>query len=124
MIALPHILIIEDNEDDYEATERSFRLAHFVNPIAWCRTGRESLGYLQRGRRPADLIRLDFDLPGIGGRTVLEAVKADPALKSIPVLILTGNEGSRDAESCHHALGASTCVQKPVDFKSRRPSEP
>jgi hypothetical protein len=39
MIALPHILIIEDNEDDYEATERSFRLAHFVNPIAWCRTG-------------------------------------------------------------------------------------
>jgi CheY-like chemotaxis protein len=116
MIALPHILIIEDNEDDYEAAERSFRQAHFVNPISWCRTGQEALDFLQRGRRPADLILLDLNLPGMGGRRVLEAVKADPALKSIPVVILTAIADSRDVESCL-ALGASTHIPKPVDFQ-------
>ena len=116
MIALPNILIIEDNEDDYEATARSFRQAHFVNPISWCRTGQEALDFLQRGHRPADLILLDLNLPGMGGRRVLETVKADPALKSIPVIILTAIADSRDVESCL-ALGAATHIPKPVDFK-------
>jgi two-component system, response regulator len=116
MIALPHILIIEDNEDDYEATERSFRQAHFVNPISWCRSGQEALDFLQRGHRPADLILLDLNLPGMGGQQVLQTIKADPSLKSIPIIIMTAISDSRDVELSHE-LGAATYVEKPVDFR-------
>ena len=123
MIALPHILIVEDNEDDYEATVRSFRRAHFVNPISWCRHGQSALDFLRyegeyqaRNGSQADLILLDLNMPGLDGRKVLEVVKMDRGLKSIPVVVLTTSSDSKDIEDCY-ALGASTYIQKPVDFK-------
>ena len=123
MIPLPHILIVEDNEDDYEATVRSFRRAHFVNPISWCRHGQQALDFLRYegefARRvdcQADLILLDLNMPGLDGRKVLDVLKRDDALKTIPVVILTTSSDVRDVEECY-ALGASTYIQKPVDFK-------
>jgi CheY-like chemotaxis protein len=123
MIPLPYILIIEDNADDYEATERNLRRAHFVNPITWCRNGQAALNFLRydgeyenrRSSQP-DLILLDLNMPGMDGRTVLEIVKSDHALKSIPVVVLTTSSDAKDMEACH-TLGASTYIQKPVDFK-------
>jgi two-component system, response regulator len=123
MIALPHILIVEDNEDDYEATERSFRRARFVNPISWCRNGQDALDFLRRegayanyGEITADLILLDLNMPGLDGRRVLEILKADERFKSIPVVVLTTSSDSKDVEKCYE-LGASTYIQKPVDFQ-------
>lgn len=123
MIALPHILIVEDNEDDYEATERSFRRARFINPISWCRNGQDALDFLRRegayagqGEVTADLILLDLNMPGLDGRRVLEILKADERFKSIPVVILTTSSDSKDVEKCYE-LGASTYIQKPVDFQ-------
>ena len=123
MIALPHILIVEDNEDDYEATVRSFRRAHFVNPISWCRHGQAALDFLRyegefqtRSGSQADLILLDLNMPGLDGRKVLEVVKTDRGLRSIPIVVLTTSSDSKDIEDCY-ALGASTYIQKPVDFK-------
>jgi two-component system response regulator len=123
MIALPHILIVEDNEDDYEATERSFRRARFINPISWCRNGQDALDFLRRegnyARRPEvaiDLILLDLNMPGLDGRRVLECLKADERFKCIPVVVLTTSSDSKDVEKCYQ-LGASTYIQKPVDFQ-------
>lgn len=123
MIPLPHILIIEDNADDYEATERNLRQAHVVNPISWCRNGQDALDFLRydgahedRRTSQPDLILLDLNMSGMDGRKMLEIVKADHALSSIPVIVLTTSSDARDMEACY-ALGASGYIHKPVDFK-------
>ena len=118
MSDLPHILLIEDNHDDCEATIRSLKKNHFINPIQWCKNGQEALNYLQNknNQRP-DLILLDLNMPGIDGRQVLQIIKTDTALKSIPVVILTTSADSKDVEQCY-SIGASTYIQKPVNFQS------
>lgn len=119
-----HILLVEDNQDDYEATVRSLKKNHFMNPVKWCQNGQEALDYLfQAGqyqedpnvRRP-DLILLDLNMPGVDGRQVLQKIKDTEELRSIPVVILTTSKDSRDIESCYE-IGASTYIQKPVSFE-------
>jgi two-component system, response regulator len=124
MNELAHVLIVEDNEDDYEATRRSFLKNHFVNPLSWSRSAEEALQVLRSGDaanagsqpegRP-DLILLDLNMPGMDGRRFLEIVKADDRLKSIPVVVLTTSSDTADIERCYQ-LGASTYIQKPVSF--------
>lgn len=117
------ILLIEDNEDDWEATKRSFRKNNFLNPIKWCSSSQEALQYLRREGAYAndntaqtpDLILLDLNMPGMDGRQLLEVLKTDDVFKKIPVIILTTSSDERDIEDCY-ALGASTYVQKPVTF--------
>lgn len=117
------ILLIEDNPDDYEATQRSFKKANFINPLHWCANGQDGMDFLKRrGKyagqqdlmRPA-LVLLDLNMPGMDGRTILEYIKQDKELRTIPVVILTTSTDSRDIERCYE-LGASTYIQKPVDF--------
>lgn len=122
MSNLPVILLVEDNEDDYEATARSFKKNHFLNPFHWCRSGREALDFLQNavngtaGTVLPDLILLDLNMPGIDGRQVLATVKADPVLKRIPVVVLTTSNDMRDVDQCYN-IGASSFIQKPVSFE-------
>lgn len=121
---LATILLVEDNVDDYEAAIRSFKQAHLDNPVQWCKSGRDALDYLKRegayasrtGGRPPALILLDLNMPGIDGRKTLSLVKQDDELRKIPVVILTTSADERDIEQCY-ALGASTYIQKPVDFE-------
>jgi two-component system response regulator len=120
---LPGILLVEDSTDDYEAAIRSFKAAHLDNPVHWCETGQDALDYLKNegtyarepfGVKPA-LILLDLNMPGLDGKRVLAIVKQDPILKKIPVVILTTSSDERDVTQCYE-LGASTYIQKPVDF--------
>ncbi len=125
MNELTHVLIVEDNEDDYEATRRSFVKNHFINPLSWSRSAEDALQKLrssdatgarsQAEVRP-DLILLDLNMPGMDGRRFLEIVKADERLKSIPVVVLTTSSDNSDIERCYQ-LGASTYIQKPVSFE-------
>lgn len=117
------ILLIEDNVDDYDAAVRSFKAAHLHNPVHWCKSGADGLDYLKSegdyalqfaDPRPA-LILLDLNMPGIDGKKVLATVKQDPLLRKIPVVILTTSSDERDVTQCYE-LGASTYIQKPVDF--------
>lgn len=116
------ILIVEDSPEDYEAMMRAFKKAGLRNPTARCEDGDEALDYLyQRGayaapgtaRRPA-LILLDLNLPGTDGREVLEIIKSDTALRSIPVVVLTTSRDPVDIEKCY-TYGANSFIQKPVD---------
>ncbi len=119
MPAIPAILLVEDNEDDYEATVRSLKKNHFVNPVHWCKSGRDALEFLktagETGALP-DLILLDLNMPGIDGRQVLAAVKGDAQLRHIPVIVLTTSNDARDIDTCYD-IGASTYIQKPVSFE-------
>lgn len=116
------ILLVEDNADDYEATLRSLRDNHFLNPVHWCRNGRDPLTFLGRGQEEnvseeplPGLILLDLNMPGIDGREVLHLIKDDPRLRRIPVIILTTSADERDISRCYD-IGASTYIQKPVSF--------
>jgi two-component system response regulator len=121
--SLPTILLVEDSVDDYEAAMRSFKAAHLDNPVHWCKSGKEALDYLKHegtyarapGAAKPALVLLDLNMPGIDGRKVLAIVKQDPALKKTPIVILTTSSDERDVTHCYE-LGASTYIQKPVDF--------
>lgn len=114
------LLIVEDNDDDYLFTERAFKKSKFANPLARACNGDEALNYLYQREgfegvpRPS-MVLLDLNMPGVNGYTVLEKMKADPELKSIPVVVLTTSDDPRDIETCY-ALGANSYVHKPVDL--------
>lgn len=118
------ILIVEDNDDDYMATVRAFKKANLANPINRCTNGDQALDYLfhrgefsDPGSAPQpSIILLDLNLPGTDGRGVLSAIKADPNLMKIPVIVLTTSDAEQDIERCY-AAGANSYVKKPVDLE-------
>lgn len=120
---MPSILLVEDSIDDYQATIRSFEKAHLHNPVHWCKSGRSALDYLNHEGEYAHLepetkpglILLDLNMPGVDGRKTLSLLKASDTLRKIPVIILTTSADERDIAQCYE-LGASTYIQKPVDF--------
>ncbi len=117
------ILVVEDNPCDFEATLRSLRKAGVEGPIYHCVDGDDALKFLFRkgdyanpidAPRPS-LILLDLNLPGISGYEVLQAIKADDAIKAIPVVVLSTSNNSRDVESCY-AMGANSYMTKCIDL--------
>jgi CheY-like chemotaxis protein len=118
------ILIAEDSDDDFLATERAFRKSGLANPIRRCTNGDQVLDYLYRRGEFSDpvksprpgIVLLDLNLPGTDGREVLRVVKSDHNLHKIPVIVLTTSDAERDIERCYDA-GANSYVKKPVDMQ-------
>lgn len=116
------ILVVEDNDDDFEATSRA--LSGTANTILRCRDGLEAWQYLKGdGTQPAlngdqlpGLILLDLNMPGLDGRMFLQRLKSDEVLRPIPVVIMTTSNDSLDVQRCYDA-GANTYVCKPIRWK-------
>lgn len=110
------ILIIEDSQDDFDATKRAFTKSNLLNPIIHATSGEQAIAYLENNNnsRPG-LILLDLNMPGLDGKRTLEIIKQNNSLKKIPVVILTTSDDERDVKACYE-LGANTYIQKPVDF--------
>lgn len=120
------ILIVDDSDDDYDATVRALTKGKSLkNPIHRCEDGQECLDYLFRRGRYAEqdaaprpgIILLDLNMPGVDGRSVLEEIKHDSDLKKIPTIVMTNSDDERDINACY-AMGANTYIQKPLDFVS------
>jgi CheY-like chemotaxis protein len=114
------ILLVEDNPGDVRLTREAFRDGKMENPLDVVPDGVEALAYLRqegayRDKATPDLILLDLNLPRMDGREVLAAVKADPRLKSIPVVVLTTSQAEQDVVRSY-LLQASCFITKPVDF--------
>jgi len=109
------ILIVEDSEDDYEATIRAFKRTNLKNPIRRAASGTEALSILRESDTHPGLILLDLNMPGIDGRRILAIIKSNPVMRKIPVVVLTTSSDERDVEECY-TLGANTYIQKPVDL--------
>lgn len=119
------ILIVDDSDDDFEATTRAlFRNHNLANPIHRCENGEDTLDFLyHRGAyappnapaRPG-IILLDLNMPGVDGRQVLKEIKNDEELKSIPVIVMTNSDDEKDIADCYR-MGANTYIVKPIDWE-------
>jgi CheY-like chemotaxis protein len=116
------VLLVEDDPGDVVLTKEAFADNKVGNNLHVVSDGEEALRFLrQEGEfaespRP-DLILLDLNLPRKDGREVLRDIKADPELRSIPVVVLTTSEADEDILDSYD-LHANAYVTKPVDFDS------
>jgi CheY-like chemotaxis protein len=116
------VLVVEDSAEDFLALGRAFRKNALQNPVLRCADGDQALEYLRGyGKHPAwpqslpALVLLDLNMPGTDGRDVLGAVKLDPRLHNIPVVIFSTSSSNRDIEDCYR-LGANSYLTKPVSY--------
>jgi CheY-like chemotaxis protein len=121
---LPEILIAEDNPNDVELTLEALAAHNLANNVTVARDGVEALDYLRRegrftDRAPGDpaVLLLDIKMPRKDGIEVLREVRSDPALRRLPVVILTSSREEQDILASYD-LGANAYVVKPVDFDS------
>jgi CheY-like chemotaxis protein len=119
-IAPIQILLVEDNPGDVRLTREVLKDGRINNTLNVVGDGVEALAFLRREGRyadavPQDLILLDLNLPKKDGREVLKEMKADPALRRIPVIILTTSSAELDVLSAYD-LHANCYITKPVDL--------
>src|SRR3977135_1388231 len=102
MISEPvELLLVEDNEDDFVLIEEAFAEAKLMNVVFRVRDGEEALSYLRqegeyKHRRRPGLVLLDINMPKKNGFEVLQAMKADPRLQALPVVMLTTSDRDDD----------------------------
>ena len=115
------ILLVEDNEGDAHLTREALKRARVRNRVHTTSDGVEAMQFLRRegtfadAPRP-DLILLDLNLPNMDGREVLEAIKADPSLRPIPIVVVTSSAAEQDILRSYD-LNANCYVTKPVDLQ-------
>ncbi len=114
------ILLVEDNRADVRLTQEALLDAKVTNHLHVVGDGELAMAFLRRqppyqdAPRP-DVVLLDLNLPKMSGPEVLDAVKSDPELRRIPIIILTTSSNEQDIVSSydHHA---NSYVTKPVEF--------
>ncbi len=117
---LVEILLVEDNEGDVRLTREALKEGRIRNRLHVVSDGEQALAFLHKEDdysdvpRP-DLILLDLNLPRLDGREVLSAIKNDPALKQIPVVVLTSSRTEQDLLRAYD-LHANCFITKPVEF--------
>jgi len=122
MDSLHRILLVEDSARDAELALEALGEHHLANEVVHVRDGAEALDYLYRrgpfaGRsngQPA-VVLLDLKMPKVDGMEVLRQIKGDPALKMIPVVVMTSSREEQDLVESYQ-LGANAYMVKPVQF--------
>lgn len=123
MNGLKRILLVDDSPRDTELALTALEAHNLANEVFALRDGAEALDYLYRRGEFADrayadpaVILLDLKMPKVDGIEVLRQIKADPALKMIPVVVMTSSREEQDLLSSYQ-LGVNAYVVKPVRFQ-------
>lgn len=116
-----HILLVEDNAGDILLTTEALSEGKIANTISVVKDGWEAIQYLEKkenykGVQSPDLIILDVNLPKLNGHEVVKYVKTNPALKTIPVIMLTTSTSPNDSSKSVENM-ADCFISKPVDAK-------
>ena len=115
------ILLVEDNAADALLTKEALNSSEPPLELTWVQDGVEAVNYLKRegqfatARRP-DIILLDLNMPRKDGRQLLAELKADPALRRIPVVVLTTSVAEEDIAKAYD-LQANCYMTKPIDME-------
>lgn len=118
------ILMADDDPDDRALTREAFEAAHLANDIRFVEDGEELLDYLNRRGRFAGgaeaapwpgIILLDLNMPRMDGREALRAIRSDPRLRGIRVVVMTTSKAEEDILRSYD-LSAASYITKPVTF--------
>ena len=119
-----NILLIEDDEVDIMTVKRAFKKGNITNPLYVAGDGLEALAMLrgEAGRPsliPLDrrIILLDLNMPKMNGLEFLKALRSDPTLGDIPVVILTTSNEEKDRIQAYH-LNVAGYILKPISFNA------
>ena len=115
------LLIIEDSDEDFEILQILMEDMKVTHPIYRCKTGDLALDFISKCKTASkdrsailpSIILLDLNLPGVDGREVLEKVKQDEQLRTIPVVVFTTSSDQTDIKYCYQK-GANGYLIKPV----------
>jgi two-component system response regulator len=117
------ILLVDDNEDDILMAQRVFAKLNLPHKLAVASSAAEALDYLNcagkhsgRKAEPPDLLLLDINMPGMDGLELLKKLKADKALRKIPVIMLTSSASREDIRRSFES-GAASFLTKPSSFE-------
>lgn len=123
MAPLKRILLAEDNERDVELTLAALDEHNLANEVIVARDGAEALDYLYgRGKFAGHanglpvVVLLDLKMPKVDGLEVLRHMRNDPAIKHVPVVMVTSSREEQDLVRSYE-LGVNAYVVKPVDFQ-------
>ena len=117
------ILMADDDADDRLLAKDALHECKITNALHFVENGEELLDYLRQEGKYASLvdtprpglILLDLNMPRKDGREALQEIKADPKLRSIPVVVLTTSKADTDISRIYE-LGANSFITKPVSF--------
>lgn len=119
---LKPILLVEDNPDDLDLALRALAKTNLANEVVVVRDGEQALHYLMRKGDFANrtqgnpaVVLLDLKLPKIDGIEVLERIKAEENLRTVPVVMLTSSKMETDLARAYK-LGVNAYVVKPIHF--------
>jgi CheY-like chemotaxis protein len=122
-VELRTILLAEDSPKDVELTLEALAEHNLANNVIVVKDGVEAMEYLRREgnfrlRRPGNpaVVLLDIKMPRMDGIEALRTIRSDPALKMLPVVMLTSSREEQDLIRSYE-LGINAYVVKPVDFK-------
>ncbi len=120
-----HVLIVEDSDDDFEATLRALDLDGVGGmDVTRSRNGSDAWEFLltqsshdgESSDQKCQFVILDLNMPGLDGRGLLAKMKAHDRIRSIPVAILSTSDDVNDIDACYRK-GANTFVRKPVNWE-------
>ena len=114
------VLLVEDNPGDVRLTREALKDGKVSNHLSVMQDGVEALRFLRRegpyaGAPRPDVVLLDLNLPKKDGRQVLQEMKQDRSLRTIPVVVLTSSDAERDIVGAYE-LQANCYITKPVDL--------
>ena len=112
-----NILLVEDDQVDVMNVKRAFEKNKILNPLYIAGDGLEALAMLRAGKVPADrrIILLDLNMPRMNGIEFLRELRADPELRSSPVIVLTTSNAEKDRIDAYQ-LNVAGYLLKPVTF--------
>lgn len=110
------VLLVEDDPDDVRRARATFKSAEREIPLRAITNGDDAVEFLRGAPDDElpDIVLLDLALPGRDGPEVLEAIRDDPRLKPLPVVVLASSEAEADVARCYDA-GANAYLTKPSD---------
>jgi len=119
------IVVVEDNDEDYEALTRAFNRLEVRIPVQRFADADSCLDYLrgagalgpEGGRLRPALILMDLNLPGTDGKEALQLIKQDEALKEIPITVVSSSSNRDDVAACYR-VGANGYMTKGGNFQS------
>jgi CheY-like chemotaxis protein len=121
----PTILIADDDPDDRMLVRDALAESKCIHVVRFVEDGQELLDYVRRRGKYSDpelsptpgLVLVDLNMPRMDGRTAIAAMKSDPALRHIPITVLTTSSAEEDIARSYQ-LGVNSYITKPVSFES------